>query len=304
MSSLVFSLLAACCSALSSLIFRKNNDVSTTSGSPTGYLVLFYFLSFIISLLVFPAIWNGNVNYVVVALGLCVGILTSTLMVVTSRALQQGPAGLTFAFHNASAIFPSLILFVLLGSEFGFSYSYIQLAGMALVLYGLFLGAKNETAGRSQASARWLQLALGCFIIQILALTFIQARCLLYDSHAASTFFSDAPFTEADDIWFMPGMFGAAFVMQTVLFLHEKRRFQKSEVIYGCLGGVANFASTCLLLLATKYALPFEQAILFPCFAVGSMILCNVWSNRLYNEKFNLRTNALCSFGIFMAASS
>ena len=138
MSSLVFSLLAAGCTSLSSLFFRKNADNSTTGCSPSGYLVLFYFFSFILSFLFYPEIWNANINLIIVAIGACVGLLSSTLMLLTSHALKQGPAGLTFAFQNASAIFPGLILFLFLGSDFGFSCSYLQLTGMMLVLFGLF----------------------------------------------------------------------------------------------------------------------------------------------------------------------
>ncbi len=303
MNSLVFSLLAAGCTSLSSLFFRKNADSSTASSSPSGYLVLFYFSSFILSFLLYPDIWQVNINLIILIIGGCVGLLSSTLMLLTSRALKQGPAGLTFAFQNASAIFPGLILFLFLGSDFGFSCSYLQLAGMALVLFGLFLGAKKESANYPQTSSKWLKYALACFMVQILALTFIQARCILFDCGEMGGLFSDFTFTEVDDVWFMPGQFGASFIMQTVIFLRENKKFQKSEVIYGCSGGIANFSSTCLLLLATKLAIPFEKGILFPCFAVASMILCNLWANRLYNEKFNLKTNALCSCGIFMAVS-
>lgn len=303
MSSLIFSLLAAGCTSLSSLFFRKNADNSTASSSPSGYLVLFYFFSFILSFLFYPDIWKVDINLIILAIGACVGLLSSTLMLLTSRALKQGPAGLTFAFQNASAIFPGLILFLFLGSDFGFSCSYLQLAGMVLVLSGLFLGAKQESASHPKASPKWLKYALACFIVQILALTFIQGRCILFDV-GTEGLFSDFTPTEADDVWFMPGQFGASFIMQAVIFLRENKKFQRSEVIFGCLGGIANFSSTCLLLLATKFALPYEKGILFPCFAVASMILCNIWANRLYNEKFNLKTNAFCSFGIFMAVSS
>ena len=116
-------------------------------------------------------------------------------------------------------------------------------------------------------------------------------------------YFLNFPVSEADDVWFMPGLFGASFVIQAVAFLRANKKFQANEALYGCLGGLANFSSTCLLLLATKLALPFEKGILFPCFAVGAMIFCNIWANRLYKESFNFKTNALCSFGIFMAVA-
>ncbi len=304
MSSLAFSLLAAGCASVSSLFFRKNADNAKTSYNPSGYLVLFYFFSFILSFFFYADIWKVNINLIILSIGACVGLLNSILMFLTAQALKLGPAGLTFAFQNASAIFPGLILFLFLGSDFGFSCSFLQLTGMIIVLFGLFLGAKKESAGYPKASSKWLKYALACFIIQILALTFIQARCVLFDCGDAVGVFSDFTLTEADDAWFMPGQFGASFIMQTVIFLRENKRFQKSEVIYGCFGGIANFSSTCLLLLATKYALPIEKEILFPCFAVASMILCNVWASRLYKEDFNLKTNALCSFGIFMGVSS
>lgn len=302
MNSLIFSLFAAGFTSLSSLFFRKNADNSIGGCSPSGYLIVFYFISFILSFLLYPDIWKVNINWVILAIGGCVGLLSSTLMLLTSRALKQGPAGLTFAFQNVSAIFPGLILFLFLGSDFGFSCSYLQLTGMAIVIFGLFLGARKEST--TQASSKWLKYALACFIIQILALTLIQARCILFDCGQIGGVFSDFTFTEADDVWFMPGQFGLSFIMQAVIFLRENKKFQKNEVIYGSLGGIANFLSTCLLLLATKFALPFEKGILFPCFAVAAMILCNIWANRLYDEKFNFKTNILCSFGIFMAVSS
>lgn len=301
MIALFFSLLAAGFTSLSSLFFRRNADNLATDGSPNGYLLLFYFISFILSFFFFPELLKFNINYTILIIGACVGFLNSILMLLTSRALKQGPAGLTFAFQNASAIFPGLILFSLLGSDFGFSCSYTQLVGMMLVLLGLFLGAKKEAP---QASSRWLKYALACFSVQIFALTLIQARCLLFSSSDATGFFSDFTLSESDDIWFMPGQFGASFILQSILFLKENKKLQIKEILYGSLGGFTNFGSTGLLLLATKFALPFEKGILFPCFAVASMMLCNFWANRLYKEEFNVKTNALCSFGIFMAVAS
>lgn len=306
MNSLAFSLLAAGCTSLHSLFFRKNVDssINNKNYSPSGFLVLFFFSSLVCSLIFVQDLWKLNVNLVILAIGVCVGLFSSTLMLLTSQALKQGPAGLTYAFLNASAVFPGVILFLLLGSDFGFSCSYFQLAGMAIVLFGLFLGAKKESENQPRASSNWLKYALACFFIQILALTFIQARCILFDYGATSGFFADFTVTEADDIWFMPGQFGASFLMQTVIFLSERKKFQTKEVVYGSLGGTINFLSTYFLLLATKCALPFEKGILFPLFAVASMILCNIWANKLYKEKFNLKTNLLCALGIFMAVSS
>lgn len=304
MNSIMFSLLAAGFTALSSFFFRRNIDSSSKNYSASGYLTVFFLFSFLFSFSLSSDIWNFNINPIILGIGMVVGVLNSTLMLFTSRALKCGPSGLTFAFLNASAVFPGLILLLLLGSDYGFSWSVMQLIGMMLVLLGLFLGSKEESKNHTKASFAWLKYAIICFVVQILALTFIQARCVIFDCRALDGFFSGMIPTQADDIWFMPGQFGISFIMQFAMFLSEKKKFYKSEVIYGGLGGVANFTSTYLLLLATKYALPFEKGILFPCFAVAAMILCNVWANKFYKEEFNLKTNALCSLGIFMAISS
>lgn len=298
MSAIIFSLFASLAAACSSLFFRKNAN-NSIEHSASGYLVLFYLLSLLLSLFLYPDVWTAPINPVVLAIGALVGLLSSSLMLLTSQALKQGPAGLTFAFQNASAIFPGLLLFFFLGSDFGFSCSTLQFTGMALVLLGLFLGAKKESQNQAKSSSRWLIYALLCFFVQILALTFIQARCVLFDFDLKV--FSDFSPKQADDIWFMPGQFGASFLMQSIIFFRKNKKFQKSEIVYGCLGGVANFLSTCLLLFATKVASPAEKSILFPCFAVGSLLLCSVWAKVLYKEKFNLTTNVLCSCGIFMA---
>lgn len=303
MNAIVFSLLAAGSTALASLFFRKNTDKAASNSDQSGYLVVFYFFSFIFSFFLYSEIWKVPVNPVILGIGIGVGLLNSALMALTSRALKQGPAGLTFAFQNASAVFPGLILFLLLGADFGFSCSFFQLGGMVLVLFGLFLGAKKESATDSNASFTWLKYALACFIIQILALTFIQARCILFDEAKLGPLLLSFGITESADAWFMPGMFGTSLTTQAILFLRKKKNFQKNEIVYGSFAGIANFLATYLLLLATKMALPMEKAILFPCFAVAAMILCNIWANRLYKENFNFRTNVLCSCGIFMAVA-
>ena len=304
-SALVFSVSAAFCSAMSNLFFRRNGNFSSQNLNPSAYLMLFYGFSFLLSILFYPAIWTTKINFIMIGVGICVGLLSSFLMLLTARAIKKGPSGLTFAFHNASAIFPGVLLFVIFGSSFGFSLTLLQVAGMILVLSGLFGGAIKEVVPSSQekkstsqvnASLSWLKYAIGCFIVQILALTFIQGRCIFFE---CSGWLSAAA---ADDIWFMPAQFGAAFLMQAILFVKENASIGLKEIRHSICGGIANFAATYQLLLATKLALPLEKAILFPCFSVTSMILCNLWANKLYGENFNWLTNIICAIGIFMAS--
>ena len=295
--SLIIALLAAVCTSLSSFLFRKSGDYRPESSRPTGYLLLFYLSSFVLAFVLFPDCLKFHVNWIMLGIGACVGCFSSALMFLTYRALKTGPAGLTYAFQSASAIFPGLILFIILGEEYGFSTTYLQWIGMLLVLQGLFLGARKESEGKG--SLEWLIYAIGCFVVQVLALTFIHGRSVLFD--CCAQFFSNISFTAEDDIWFMPGQFGAAALVQSIFFMSEGKKLERKESLLGSLGGAANFFSTFLLLVATKIALPLENAILFPCFAVSGMVLSNIWANRIYKESFNLKTNLLCSAGIVIA---
>jgi len=222
-------------------------------------------------------------------------------MLFTFQALRKGPAGLTFAFQNASAVFPGIFLFLIFGLEFGFAFSYFQLLGMVLVLVGLFLGVrgKNENSGSPPISKTWIKYAIACLLIQILALTCIQGRCVLFAEEKLN-WFSSLAVLEADDIWFMPGQFGATVILQGVIFGWEKRKLKSKEVAFGSLSGFANCICTGLLLAATKLASPSEQGILFPIFAVSTIVLCNLWARVLYQEKFNYTANGICALGIFV----
>ena len=304
MNSLFFAILAAVSASLSNWFFRKNTDNTSRNYSPTGYLILFYLSSFLLSFFIYPDIWKIKINWIIFTIGAGVGFLNSLLMVLTNQALKSGPAGLTFTFQTASAVFPGILLALLVGSDFGFSCTYFQLFGIALVLLGLFSGAKKEIGSNSTETFRWLKYAIACFVVQVVALTCIQARCILFTQFEPNWFLSDFTITDADDVWFMPGQFGVAFIIQVIYFLSEKRSLQKREAIYGTGGGFTNFLSTALLLVATKIALPLEQSILFPCFAISTMVLCNIWANRLYQEPFSIKTNILCSLGIFIAVCS
>lgn len=299
MNALAISFAAAAFAALSNLFFRKNT-LHSPYASSSGFLVLFYFISFVTSIVINPSVLLSDINFIVVFIGGCVGMLNIALMHVTSRALKHGPAGLTFAFQNTSAVFPGLLLFLMFDPVYGFSCAPLQLVGTFFVVCGLFLGAKKESSDSSKTSPKWFVYAIGCFAIQMCALTLIQGRCVLFDCDKIGGFLSAFAVNENDDKWFMPAQFGVAFLLQSVFFLTEKRRLSKPELTYGFLSGIANFSSTCLLLLATKFALPFEKSMLFPCFSVGTLLLCNTWAKKLYKEDFNLASNAMCSLGVFI----
>ncbi len=298
MTAIIFSVFAAGSAALSNLFFHKNSHLSQESSNANGYLVFYYLISLILSFLFSINILNEGLHFGMVGIGACVGLLNIALMLLTSRALHEGPSALTFAFQNTSAVFPGMILFLLFGEERGFTYSYQQLIGILFVITGLFLGARNESGTRSVSIFQWLKYALACLGVQVLALTLIQARCVLFECAPVEDFSTSSSLASTDDVSFLIGQFGAAFFAQTLNFFLQKNPWPKKGAMYGSLGGIANFISTLMLLLATKWALPFEKGILFPCYAVGTIILCNIWAKWLYGEKFNLASNSTCAVGI------
>lgn len=301
MNALSIVLIAACCSALANFFFRKST-VGSEKDNTNGYLLCFYVVTFAFSLIIYPSIWTAPWNFTVIGMGCFVGVFNVALMLLTSRALARGPAGLTFAFQNASAVFPGMLLFLIFGSEYNFTYSLAQLTGMVLVILGLFLGAKNNSGTKSPIGFRWMKYAVGCLCVQAVALTMIQGRCVLFDCHNPESALYTYKLNTADDAWFVPAQFGMATLLQTLIFIKNRPKIVPLEYLYGSLGGISNCASSCLLLVATKWALADEKAILFPLFAVGTMILCNFWALVFYKEKFNFQSSTACGLGILIGS--
>lgn len=318
MNALIFACIAAACASLTHFIFRKN--AVSHRARPDGYLVYYYLFSFLFST-IFSTVWQCHFKGVIFILGGIIGILNVVLMHFTAKALKVGPSGLTFAFQNAGAVFPGVILFLLFGSEFDFACSYYQMVGMSLVILGLFLGARSETKSYSKkASLIWLKYAVAIFLARIFSLTCMQGRCVMYKHDKLADLLKPFSLTIEDDGWFLPVQFGVSLVIQTCIFfvnsvkLHRKysqegdlngsilkfEKTLKSEAYYGLTGGLANFGCAWMLLLATKYALPFERVILFPIFAVSTILFSTIWSNRLYGERLNLLANGVCFCGIFL----
>jgi hypothetical protein len=301
MSSLLICLFAACFASLANLFFRKGSGCSTEKSSYNYYLLFFYLTSFLLSFLLSPSKEFSSFDPVMFSIGCLVGFLNIVVMWLTAQALLSGPAGLTFTFQNASGIFPGIILFCLFGPLFGFQISLFQVIGISLVAWGLFLGSKNKQ-NDLPLSGKWLKYALGCFLLQIFALSLIHWRCLLFASNVPTHVLIPWNLSECADAWFLPGQFGFAFFIQLAIVLYERKLFKPLEATYGALGGTANGIASFCLLISTRVAFPFEKALIFPCFAAATMIICNLWANRLYQERFNLAANCYCATGIFLGS--
>lgn len=277
MNIILFSLIAASFAAFTNYIFRKSAE------NTSCYLLFYYVFALIAAFTLHSELLTLPFSPIPFVVGGAVGTLNVLLMQILSKALKNGPSGLTFAFQNASAVFPGMILFLFFQQELNLTFSSFQLVGMGLVLAGLFLATRGSSSNNFSLF-KWLQFAIGAFVIQILALMLIQARGLFFEEHL--------------DIWFMPGQFFFSLLVQTFIFFSQKSTIEKKTICYGMMGGLSNFASTGILLLATKIALPYEKVILFPAFSVGTIILSNLWANRLYQERFHFTANSTCALGI------
>lgn len=297
MLALIITCFAATFAALANLFFKKN---SLFESRPNGYLLCYFGFSFIGSLLVQPAIFENRLNIALFSIGGVVGVLNVIGMLLIGKALKSGPAGLIFAFQNASSVFPNFFLYLIFGVSFGFILTGAQVLGLSLVLIGLFLASLNEFKTSSKFSLGWYGLVIGCFMCQLLALTLIQWRCMLF-SCAHPHFLIPFQVDEASDAWFMPGFFSIATFLQLVLFLKENRRLTSREIQFGLVGGLANAIATLGLVIATKWASPFEKGVIFPLFAISVISLCNLWGYKLYQEKIDIRANLLCFAGILIA---
>ncbi len=307
MNFLLIILYAASFAALNNLIFRFNSSKSTNINS---YMSALYLFSFLLSLLFL----NKEIewNWTIVSIGMVVGVLNVCLMYLTALALKDGPSGAVFAFQNGAALFPGLILFLIFGPSYGYSLSQFQILGIILIVIGLYSFARNISPSptlsievsasqvKNTPSYKWLPYALAAFSFQVLALTLIQWRCLLF-SNCADHFLIPIRLPEATDSFFMPSFFATAFILQVSVLIYQKQSFNWREASYGLGGGIANSLSTFFLMMATKRALPNEQTFLFPLFAVIVIILCSAWAKLIYKEKFDLVSISFCASGILIS---
>lgn len=290
------SLLAAC----ANFFLKKNQD---SKGSSRAFLLNYYLFSLVTSVLLTPSIFQTPWHPMLSLAGGVAGILNVMMMGFTALALMTGPPGLTFAFQNAGAIVPSLLLFFLFGPSYDFILTPYYLIGIGAVVIGLFLGARTKQAPTAAVQfKKWLLFALSILLLQGVILSMFQWRCLLYIPHAASHPLIPWTCPATQDVWFIPGFFTLALLVQACLFFTTEKRWpNKKECLYGASGGVLNGLITFGLLWGTKIAEGTQKAILFPFFAVMVIFFCSVWGKALYKENVNWLAIGLCIFGVFFS---
>lgn len=302
--AMIYVLFAALLASGANLLMRKNIEYG---GTTRGFLVSYFLFTFAASLILYP-VGREPWSVPMLTAGGVAGVLNIGLLFFTAKALENGPPGLTFAFQNSCSVLPGILLFALFGPAFNFIVTPYLIAGLFCVLGGLFWSAKSQSTSVGGAkpgvTKKWLLFALGMFLIQGITLTLFQWRCLLIDSSVPAHPLIPVKCSPSEDIWFMPAMFAVASFFQILFFIFTERRLMRlSELITGFIGGLANGGATFFLLLAAKEASAFEKGILFPAFAIGVIVCCNFWGQKLYQERVNWKANALCILGVLLGVA-
>ncbi len=297
--ALFFVLLASICASFGNYTLRKNLD---NGGSSTAYLVIYFSFSLLVASVINPVFSQlTHFHTPMFSLGVFVGLLMALMMLFTTISLSKGPSSLTFAFQNSSAVVPTLMLAAIFGSVYGFNATPSLIIGAICVIAGLFWAAVKQK-GSESTKPSWYFFACMMFLVQAFTLTLFQWKCLLTQNVAEHSLIPFSCSLE-DEIWFMPGLFISATLLQTMYFVcQEKRMLKFKEIQWGLIGGIANGISTYLLLQANMLATSMEKGVIFPLFAVSVILICNAWGQWLYREKVYWPANILCSTGILISA--
>lgn len=293
--AIILMVFAAFCVAVSNLFMRKSID---QGGTTKGFLIFQMAMAFMVAFLLNPVrTGNYSINSSIVLLGLLAGLILAFMLFFLGRSLEKGPAGLTFSVLNAATVMPGIVMASVFGALYGFPYTAWHAAGSLIVLFGLFLAGKGLQG--LQDRKRWIVFAFAMFSLHILILILFQWRALLLNlpnPQELSSFFTAE---QIKSQWFSPIMFLAAFVAQVLFFIFYERRWPKAkEASYGVIGGVMNGLCTYLMIWSTEVAGPLENAVIFPVFSVMGIVLSNLWSQKLYQEKVDWRACQFCASGL------
>jgi len=290
-----FAILAAILTSISNFCMRRSIDAG---GSSKAYLVVQLTFSFLVMIL-FNPIRTGDYGWSnsAVGLGLIGGIIFGILMWGLGKTLEKGPPGLSFAILNTSSVAPAIVLALFFGFAFGHPYTLYNGLGSALVVVGLFWAGWTSESNPNKAI--WIFYASLIFVAHTLFLVFLQWWAMILKSDLPRSIL--IPFhMEAKNIqWFMPAIVFVGALMQWVIYIVKRHRMPKgAEVYYGILGGVTNGACTFFLILAPQVASTWENAMIFPVFSVGIILICNAWAQIFYKEAVNWWANGVCVAGL------
>lgn len=293
--AIIITLIASFCVAVTNYCMRRSID---SGGTSRGFLVIQQFLALLTAFVMNPVrTGHYDINAIVVFLGVFAGVVLGAMMAFLGRALEKGPAALSFSILNMASVIPALLLAIIFGKPFGHLYHYWHGLGSFLVILGLLWAAKSDVYEKKKI--QWFLFSMGTFVCHVLFLLVINWREMMLDASLPKSILIPFSLQEEHCQWFTVFIFIVSTSIQTFLFFKKDwRPFSYSEYFFGGLGGVFNGISMTLLILASSQAGNMEKAMIFPLFSIGIIVMCNLWGQLIYSEKIHWKANTLSILGL------
>lgn len=281
----------------SNYFMRRSIDAG---GTVKIFLIVQMCVGFLVALLMGPITSNAfGISFPIACLGIGTGFLLAVMLFFLGKALETGPAGFTFSIVSAATVVPGIIMAMVFGATLGFNYTFWHGIGSIFVLLGIFWGGRGLTG--IQNRFKWTSFLVTIFSLHVLILVIYQWRAVLMNLPNPEDYASFFTAEQMKSLWFNPMLyFGTALGLFVLYFKEGFRLPQKEEWSFGIVGGILHSTSTFFLIKGTEIATGMENVIIFPLFSVGIIVLSNLWSQKLYQEKINWRACQVCAFGILI----
>jgi drug/metabolite transporter (DMT)-like permease len=297
--AILIMLVAASFISLGNFFMRRSIDIG---GSSRLFVFVQMLFSLMIAILFNPVrtgwfMWSNFIGFIGIFGGVCFGIM----MLMLGKALERGPASMTFAMLNSATIVPSILMAALFGSAFGHDYTPWHFVGSFFVVLGLFCSVSGADRARGR---HWGLFALCAFAMNCIMLFTVQWRSIIIKDFLPLNMLVPFHCDISTAQWFLPLIFAGSVVINGVHYMRY-RRIKKSdhswkEVVYGACGGLANGLGIFCSIKASEVATSWENAMIFPLFSVSIIMMCNGWGRLIYKEKINWKGNLLCLAGIII----
>ena len=294
---LLLAFIASVFISASNYFMRRSIDAG---GTVKIFLIIQMCVGFLVAVLIGPVAGHFfSFNPSIAFLGIGTGFLLAVMLYFLGKALETGPAGFTFSIVSAATIVPGIVMASVFGVSLGFDYTVWHGLGSLLVLLGIFWGGKG-LAG-IQNRFKWILFLTIIFSLHVSILVIYQWRAVLMNLVNPEAYFSFFTAEQIKSLWFNPMLyFGTALGLVILYFKEGFRLPKKEEWNFGVIGGILHSSSTYFLIKGTEVATGMENVIIFPLFSVGIIVLSNLWSQKIYQEKINWRACQVCAFGILI----
>jgi uncharacterized membrane protein len=292
-----FALIAALFASVGNFCLRRSIDAG---GSAKAYLAIPLTCSFMMMILLNP-VRTGDYgwNRWSLILGMIGGVILGILMWGLGKALEKGPPGLTFAILNSSSVVPAVLLALLFGPLYNHPYTFANALGSLLVAIGLFWAGWTSQANPHKKI--WLCFVAFIFVLHTLLLLFLQWWAMILKPNLPSSQLIPIRLNSEHIQWFMPSIFLIGAIVQWLIYLRKHHHIPRGiERTYGILGGVAHGICNFFLIFSPQVSNAWENAVIFPIFSLGIIVICNSWAQLLYKESVNWMANSLSIAGLLI----